>query len=246
MKLTSLLALLVAFLPAMALADTDNSLVPHKAEYKVKISLVSGRLNTELRAVDEGFVARHVIKPTGLSKLITRGTMDLTSVFNGVCGGIRPVSFKSIDTIRKKPDVDLRFDWDTNQASGTIGDEDVMIQLEGISHDNVSLQYELMQDLINGNTSSQYTIFDADKMRIANVKKIGTKRIKTKAGTFDALGIQHQKEGSSRVTTFWTVEELGFLPVIMEQHRKGKLNFRATLVKYTSLAEPIKSTLTEY
>lgn len=222
---------------ATAPASATQSLMPHKAEYKVKISLVSGRLNTELRASEDGYVARYVLKPTGLSRMITRGKMDLTSEFTSECDGVIPVSFKSVDTIRKDPDVDLRFDWDTNQAKGTIGEEETTLQLDGISHDSVSLQYELMHDMMNGGTSSQYLIFDTDKMRVANVRNVGTRRIKTKAGTFDAVGIQHQKEGSSRVTTFWTVEKLGYLPVIMEQHRKGKLKFRATLTKYTQIAE---------
>ncbi|MCH8944992.1 MAG: hypothetical protein IH910_09435 [Proteobacteria bacterium] len=54
-----------------------------------------------------------------------------------------------------------------------------------------------------------------------------------KAGSYEAVGIQHQAEGSSRITTLWCVEELGYLPVVIEQHRKGKLKFRASLQKYT-------------
>lgn len=237
MKLTRSIALTLATILVAAPAWAKPSLTPHKAEYKVKISVVSGRLNTELRTNDEGYVARYVVRPTGLSKIFTRGKMDITSEFTSELDGVKPVSFKSIDTIRKDPDVDLRFDWNTNQAAGTIGDEDVVLQLDGISHDSVSLQYELMHDLVNGGTTSQYTLFDTDKMRVANVKNVGTKKIKTKAGTFETVGIQHQKEGSSRVTTFWTAEELGFLPVVMEQHRKGKLKFRATLVKYAEIVE---------
>ena len=76
-------------------------------------------------------------------------------------------------------------------------------------------------------------LFDVDKMKVANVRNIGTKQIKVKAGRFEALGIQHQAVGSSRVTTLWCVEELGYLPVMIEQHRKGKLKFRASLLKYT-------------
>ncbi|MCH8137152.1 MAG: hypothetical protein IIB77_14350 [Proteobacteria bacterium] len=45
--------------------------------------------------------------------------------------------------------------------------------------------------------------------------------------------MQHQAEGSSRTTTLWCVEELDYLPVIIEQHRKGKLRMRATLIRYT-------------
>jgi hypothetical protein len=32
------------------------------------------------------------------------------------------------------------------------------------------------------------------------------------------------------------VEELGYLPVLIEQHRKGKLRMRAELSNYTELA----------
>ena len=46
--------------------SADPSLTPHAAEYKVKISMLGGQLNTELRATETGYVATHVIKPTGM------------------------------------------------------------------------------------------------------------------------------------------------------------------------------------
>jgi hypothetical protein len=211
----------------------QHLLTPHTAEYKVRISVVSGRLNTELRKTANGYVARHVIRPTGMSRIITRGTMDVTSEFNSLTDGIQPVRFQAIDTIRDEPDVDLRFDWSTNEAIGTVGDENVQLQLDGMAYDSVSIQYELMHDLLNGNPSERYVLFDVGKMRVANVSMVGEKEVDTKAGKFMALGIQHQKEGSSRTTTLWCVKELDYLPVIIEQHRKGKLNFRAKLVKYS-------------
>jgi hypothetical protein len=94
-----------------------------------------------------------------------------------------------------------------------------------------------MHNLLNGEPSKQYVLFDVKKMRIANVSIAGEKEVKTKAGKFTAIGIQHQKEGSSRTTTLWCVEELDYLPVVIEQHRKGKLKFRATLVSYTPSQE---------
>ena len=223
------LAVLVLSFPAAA----QPLLTPHTAEYKVRISVVSGQLNTELRRTANGYVANHVIRPTGMSRIFTRGTMDVTSEFDSQADGIKPVRFQAIDTIRDEPDVDLRFDWSTNEAIGTVGDENVQLQLDGMAYDSVSIQYELMHDLITGNPSERYVLFDVDKMRVANVSMIGEKEVDTKAGKFTAVGIQHQKEGSSRTTTLWCVKELDYLPVIIEQHRKGKLNFRAKLVKYS-------------
>jgi len=223
------LAVLALSLPLAA----QPSLTPHNAEYKVKISILSGQLNTELRRTATGYVANHVIRPTGMSRIITRGTMDVTSEFDTQVDGIKPVRFQAIDTIRDEPDVDLRFDWSTNEAIGTVGDEDVRLQLDGMAYDSVSIQYRLMHDLLTGNQSEQYVLFDVDKMRVANVSMVGEKEVDTKAGKFLAVGVQHQKEGSSRTTTLWCVKELDYLPVIIEQHREGKLNFRAKLVQYS-------------
>ena len=223
----------LATLAFSLLVSAQPLLTPHTAEYKVKISVVSGQLNTELKRTAGGYVANHVIRPTGMSRIITRGTMDVTSEFDSQTDGIKPVRFQAIDTIRDEPDVDLRFDWNTNQAIGTVGDENVQLQLDGMAYDSVSIQYELMHDLITENPSEQYILFDVDKMRVANVSIVGEKEVHTKAGKFVAVGVQHQKEGSSRITTLWCVKELDYLPVIIERHRKGKQIFRAELVKYS-------------
>jgi hypothetical protein len=226
---------LLTGLVALALCSrvfAEPLLTAHTAEYKVKISVVSGQLKTELRRTANGYVANHVIRPTGISRIITRGTMDVTSEFDSRTDGIQPVRYQALDTIRDEPDVDLRFDWKTNEAIGTVGEENVRLQLDGMAYDSVSIQYELMHDLLTGNPSEQYMLFDVNKMRVANVSMVGEKVVVTKAGKFLAVGVQHQKEGSSRTTTLWCVEELDYLPVIIEQHRKGKLNFRAKLVKY--------------
>ncbi len=212
-----------------------GDLAPHKAQYKVKVSVVSGKLNTELRATDGGYTANHVIRPTGLSRVITSGKMNVTAEFATGPDGVRPVTFHEIDTIRDDPETRLSFDWSTNQVSGTVGSEEVTLQLDGIAHDGVSIQYALMHDLLYAEPAETYVLFDVGKLRVADVKRAGEKTVKTKAGRFDVIGISHQRKGSSRVTTMWCAPELDYLPVIIEQHRKGKLNFRATLTSYTPI-----------
>lgn len=228
------LALLLASLFAVPTAAAIE-LTPHRAEYKVRILVISGQLNTELKATDSGYVATHVIKPTGMTRMLTRGTMKVMSEFKTEEDGIKPLTYHAVDTVLDEPETHITFDWSTNQASGTVGEEEVLLQLDGISHDAVSIQYELMHDLLNGGPSSTYVLFDVDKMRVANVRNIGTKMVKTKAGNYEVVGIQHQKEGSSRLTTLWCSPVLGYLPVVIEQHRNGKLRFRATLTNYTPI-----------
>lgn len=226
------LILLLSTVSGTALA---GDLTPHKAQYKVKISLLSGKLDTELRAVDGGYAATHSVRATGISRLASRGKMHVTSEFSTGPEGVRPVTFHEIDTIRDEPETRLTFDWSTNKVSGTVGPDEVTLQLEGIAHDSVSIQYALMHDLLYADPAETYILFDVDKMRIADVKDAGERTVKTKAGKFDVIGISHQRKGSSRVTTMWCAPDLGYLPVIIEQHRKGKLNFRATLTSYTPI-----------
>jgi hypothetical protein len=224
-----LIATLLLATPALA----ATSLTPHSAVYKVKIKVISGELSTRLEKTANGYVANHVIKPTGMARLISRGTMAVRSEFINTDDGVLPIEFRSQDTIRDDPNVDLSFDWDALEARGLVDGDPVVLPLDGITHDSVSIQYALMQDLLNGGVRERYSLFDIDKTKVVKASTIDTKQVSTKAGQFTAVGIQHQKEGSSRITTLWCVEELGYLPVIIEQHRKGKLNFRATLVRYT-------------
>jgi hypothetical protein len=215
----------------------ESSLTPHSAEYKVKISVLGGQLVTELKSTQTGYVATHVIRPTGMSRMFARGTISESSAFDTAPDGVRPTEYSSSDTIsRDKTKVSIRFDWETGEARGTVNDEDLLSVMDTLAHDRVSIQYELMHDLLNNEPSTEYTMFEIDRLRTVNVRNIGVRKVKVPAGEYEAVGIQHQAEGSKRVTTLWCVEELDYLPVIIEQHRKGKLRVRAVLNKYTPAA----------
>ena len=235
MKLLSHKALVAGLSLLLASQALAVELTPHRAEYKVRISVVSGQLNTELRATETGYVATHIVKPTGVSRMLTNGKMEVSSEFTIANDSLRPVSYHAIDTIGDDPEAKITFDWQTNQARGTVGDEDVVLQLDGLSHDAVSIQYDLMYNLINDKPNATYVLFDVDKMRVANVRNVGKKTVKTKLGNFEVVGIEHQKEGSSRKTILWCAPKLDYLPVVIEQQRKGKVTFRASLTEYVPL-----------
>ena len=228
----------LTILPLLVLSaaplQAESLLTPHKATYKVKISVLGGQLDTELRQTATGYSATHTIEPTGLSRMFSRGSIVETSQFDSASDGVRPREYVSNDTLsREKEDVTIHFDWDTGEARGTVNGREVVSVIDGLAHDRVSIQYEVMHDLISGHTSARYTMFEIDRLRPVNVQIIGEKTVKVPAGKFQVIGVQHQAEGSKRVTTLWCAEQLGYLPVVIEQHRKGKLKVRATLEDYT-------------
>lgn len=236
-----LIVLLAATLLAVAAgqASADKLLTPHTAEYKVKISLLGGRLSTRLSRVGDTYVATHLVEPTGLAGAIAGGDIFAESVFRAEGDGIVPLHYRGDDELSSdKLRVDIDFDWDSGRATGQYQTKDdpapvaVDDPIDPSIHDPVSIQYELMVDLANGGSEEQYVLYEHDRIRPLVISRVGTRQIKTAAGTFDTVGIRHQAGSSSRSTTLWFAEELGWLPVMIERHRKGKLQMEATLVRY--------------
>lgn len=232
--------LFITLILAPAYSFADRPLTPHIAEYKIKVSILSGKLRTEVKLTDEGYSADSVLKAAGIASWFVRGDVTEHSEFSIVEDGVRPLVYHSVDKISKDDKfMDFVFDWEQNQVSGKINGEDFVIDLQGRAHDRVSLQYELMLDLLNDSRTAEYTLVDDDEIKSLHVTYLGTETVKVPYGKFQAIKIQHRKEKSDRVTTLWCVEELDYLPVKIEQHRNGKLAVRAVLNKYkpTPIAE---------
>lgn len=225
--------LLLAPLPTLA----GSTLTPHIAEYKVRISVLGGKLHTQFEATENGYYAESVIEATGMSRMLAGGAIREKSWFSERDGMILPMQYRSADTISRDHDiVDLDFNWNAQEVTGLINGQDFQAELDGEVHDRVSLQYGLMYDLLNGGEKKKYLLQDAEELKPLSISNVGTKEVNVPYGKFDAVGIRHQREGSSRVTTLWCVEKLGYLPVIIEQHRKGKLRLRAVLTQYRPLS----------
>lgn len=233
------LLLLAVLLPASgSAADGILKLQPYKAEYKVKISVLSGKLATEFRRSGEGYVAQSIITPSGLANVFLNGFVEETSWFDVSANGVVPDRYKSVDTLTKdQKEMSFAFDWQANEVSGNIADVHHVIPLPGPVQDRVSIQYELMHELMNGAPADNYLMLNEEELRPIFVSNIGTKVVKVPFGKFTAVGIQHRNEDASRVSTLWCVEELGYLPVIIEQHRDGKLRVRAVLSEYEAITD---------
>jgi Protein of unknown function (DUF3108) len=233
--LTTACAVLIV-LPAHSYGD--QGLTPYTAEYKVKISVLSGKLATEVRRTPEGFVAKSVITPSGLANVFLNGYVEETSWFGISNHGVVPDRYTSVDTLTKdQKEMSFQFDWSHQEVSGTIADAPYVIPLPGPVQDRVSIQYELMYELMNGAPADNYIMLNEEELRPIYVSNIGEKTVKVPFGQFTAVGIQHRNEDSSRVSTLWCVKALGYLPVIIEQHRDGKLRVRAVLTEYQAISD---------
>ena len=210
-----------------------DTIVPHAARYKIKISIASGILETTVRESEDGFNVNSVIRPRGLARIFANGTIEENSTFLVGEDGVKPMIYSSTDTLsRDEKDMDFVFEYDQNRVVGTVNADGYEYPLDSEVHDRVSIQYQLMHNLLTGTPDSDYALLDGDELKMLQISKIESRKIKVPFGTFEAVGIRHQAEGSKRVTTLWCAEELGYLPVLIEQHRKGKRGVRAVLIDY--------------
>lgn len=230
------LSLLLLPMLNVTAAPAPVTLKPHRVEYNVEISILNGKLATVVTSVGSGFMANSVIEPVGLSKIVARGAIQESSYFLTDARGVRPEQYRSIDTLSTDDQaVTFDFNWREHTVEGMVNGEPIEFELDGRVHDRVSIQYQLMLDLLNGGASDQYFMLDGDELKRLEVKNIGSRTVKVPYGRFDVIGIQHGEKDSSRVTVLWCAKELDYLPVVIEQRRDGKVHVRATLREYESL-----------
>jgi hypothetical protein len=214
----------------------DYPFVPHTAEYKVRISIASGKLKTSFSESDGEYHADSVIIGTGLARLISKGEIREASWFSQDQGLLYSRKYESSNTFAKNHKaIDMTFVWDEHNVFGVENGREFSFDLNGETFDRVSMQYGLMRDLANGQLKSEYVLQDGDTTKYIAVSNLGEKEIKVPFGKFTAVGVQHQSENSNKQTILWCAEELGYLPVLIEQYEDGKVNVRARLRKYETL-----------
>ncbi|MDX2411926.1 MAG: hypothetical protein QNK16_06935, partial [Woeseiaceae bacterium] len=114
-------ALLMGVLLLSAIAAAETPLVPHTAEYRIKIKVLGGKLLTELKRDGDAYIATHIVKPTGMSRILANGSITESSSFLSAADGLRPDKYWSADSLsRDKSKVEIQFDWETGEARGTV------------------------------------------------------------------------------------------------------------------------------
>lgn len=225
--------------------SAETQLTPHTAAYKIKISVLGGELTSHLDQTDDSYSVESVVRPTGLARLIAHGEIRERSTFSIVDSSVRPTRYSSKDSLSSdEKSVDFQFDWDAFKILGTVDDQDFEASIEGAVVDRVSLQYALMYDMLNDGIRPQYILQDGDTLKLLDTTITETKMVKVPFGRFEVIGIRHSAKNSTRETTLWCSPELGYLPVIIEQYRKGKLRGKVVLKDYvpTPLRETDEST----
>ncbi len=232
------LALVLAQAPATATAGADE-LPTFAATYRLeyKGSRVGESVISMRPALDgEAYVYEARTEPRGLARLIRGGTIVERSRFVLLDGSLQPIEFVFDDGTRKgKDDNRVSFDHDGASATSVYRGETHEFAIEPALLDRLLSQFALMRDMQTGEAAPSYTVLDRDKLKVYRVNRLRSETVETRGGTFDAVVVHRQREGSSRATLMWLAPDLDFLPVQIRQTKGDTVITEMTLESVAGL-----------
>jgi hypothetical protein len=196
--------------------SAEDALTPHFAVYKVKIGVLRGQMKSQLRYDHGAYASESVVRPTGIARIVSRGLIVENSNFTVADGRVRAATYTGLDTLSKNgQDVSLVFNWAGGEVDGVADELQFDRPLVSGTVDRASLQYALMADLSSDRLRSEYVLQDVGETKVLSVTSAGSKDVKVPFGEFSVVG---------------------FLPVIIEQYRDGKLTGQVLLSEYSTPA----------
>lgn len=209
---------------------------PYTATYAVKYKGFSlGSLTFELRpAADDtyvyetrakpGFLARFVVSPDAVERTVMRIDED----------GVRPLSWFSEDgKSGTEDDGNYTFDWTSRQVTGTVEDEAVNLPTEPGLQDRLSMQVAVLTAMLRDEPPGTITMIDEDRIKHYSYEQQGTAQIEATGKSYETILYESTRPGSSRLKRIYHAPALGYLPVLFENLKDGKVETVMELIAVT-------------
>ena len=168
----------------------------------------------------------------GLARMVRSGTGVETSRFRYDGETYRSISYTLDDgTEAVENDTQIKFDWDKGVAYSNYKGEAQEIELKPDLLDRLTADVYIIQQLRKGQEPEGYDITDRNSVRHYDFTALGEETVTVPAGTFKAVKYLRQRPGSSRATRIWYAPELDYLPLRIEQLKRGDVKVVAVAVK---------------
>ncbi len=167
-----------------------------------------------------------VNRARGVFRLAFPDALTEKSRFRVARGHVEPLEYREDNGPgRAKQNVSLTFDWAAHRAQGIAAQKRVDQPLESGTQDPLSVQVELMRDLVAGDVPMHFLLFDHDAAKRYDYTREGTETLDTAMGRLDTVIYRSDRPDSDRVMRLWLAPTLGYLPVQAVRWRKGKIEF---------------------
>jgi hypothetical protein len=204
-------------------AVDDAGIAPFIAHYQADWKGISvGTSDIQLtRGVEPGqYMYKWTITARGIFRIAYHDDLVQTSWLSIMGDHVRPDKYYGKEG---SATVELGFDWQNMRATGLSETKPVDLKLTEGTQDVMSIQVEVMLDLMRGNLPKTFQIIDKDQLKEFNYTQEGSAKIRTEIGEIDTVIVTSQRAGNNRILRMWFAPSLGFVPVQAERSRDGKV-----------------------
>ncbi len=164
--------------------------------------------------------------PRGLGRLFRSRPVVTESLLQETAAGMRPLSYRADDgSDSTEKDLALDFDWERGRVSGLAGERRIDVEVPAGTQDDLSVQIALMYELLAGRAPEGFRVFDEKGVREYRYVHEGSATLDTPLGKVATEVYRSQRDRSPRATRFWCAPGFGYLPMRVEQRRKGEVEW---------------------
>lgn len=200
--------------------------VPYTAEYIFKKKGVSvAYITIELKQDGRYWIYHTQAKPYGVGAWFTDITAQEISRFYFDNNELVPLSHRYEQTGKRRDDKSFAviFADAARTAQVRKADGEVEYALPDGIYDRQSVLAAMMLHLQQGNPQPAYAVFDEDEIKDYVVDLEGEETLKTVLG--QQITLKAGRTAKNKTTLTWFAKQLQFVPVKVEQYKKGNLDF---------------------
>jgi len=196
-------------------------------DYRVKYSVFDADLSLELQARQESneYRIHATTEARGLAKLLRSGKMREQAHFIFDKGNLQSQDYVLDAGGNSENDsAELLFDHEQHTIASVYEGDSATLPLQDDVYDRISADVVIMMDLRNGRQPRALRIAEKNQLREYTFTFQGEETLEVPAGTYRTVKYLRQRTGSSRSTLIWFAMDANFVPVRMEQLKRGKTN----------------------
>ena len=214
----------------------SSSITPFEVEYDVGNNLITaGSAKLSLKQEGDEWIYSLTTLPAGIFKLTGQGKIQEISVMTVANQQLQPKRYTYRQDEEEKRSVDAWFNWENNELTYRRKGVESTEQLHDPILDRLSVTLSVREQLRKGFDLAAVQVFDNGRIKTILFTNEGTESIATRLGRQEAIKVRSINQGGSkkRVTTTWFAPGLDYVPVVIEQHKEGKLVARLTISRLT-------------
>ena len=207
------------------------------AKYKVSYGILRGEMTLQLRQDGASdYVYETSLSPRGIVTVFRRGSIIETTSLQIEDGNLRPLEYRSTDTIADPTrHVVYRFDDPPGRVTGEYKERAVDEPMRPNGHNRISAHVEIMLAMNMGADMTGVPVFDRARWRDFNFEVLPGQLVKTKVGDFETTEVRYSSEKKNKSSSLYCAQSLDYAPVMIIYREDGDIKLKAQLIEYESL-----------